>query len=168
MKDSGCVLLHAIGEERLTRGLGGRAGVRDPVPLNDGRFLRVSVSAYIDTDHEDYLKVRNSAYQYQHDVAGEEWVFRYDYLRHPHDPHPACHLQIRGKLQHPIEELQGIPLERIHFPTRRMSLEAAIRLLADQFRIECNTDSEIWRAVLTEGESRFRSIAHDPPSGPSA
>jgi hypothetical protein len=119
----------------------------------------VAVSMYIATGHNNYLKIRNSSYQYQHDKAGKKRVFRYDYLRKPSHPHPACHLQIRGDLIHPITDM---PLERIHFPTRRISLETVIRLLVDQFEVPCNSDADIWRRVLAEGELLFMPIAHEP------
>ena len=138
------------------------------LPLNDGRLLRFSMSLYL-APHEGgtRLKVEKSVYQYQLDQDGERWIFRYDYLRHATEPHPAAHLQIRGALIEgtvaPVRET----LDRVHFPTGRVSLEAVIRLLVEQFGVRTNEESEIWRPVLAESERVFEEIAHRPLSGPS-
>lgn len=149
-----------------TLALGGWGGPDDPLPLNDGRSLRLSVVLYLEPFQDGHrLKVEESSYQYQMDRGGERWIFRYDYLRHPPSPHPAAHLQVRGELaEHCLPE--RTPLERIHFPTGRVSLEAIIRLLADQFDVPCNRPAELWRPVLAESEGAFLEIAHRPLSGP--
>jgi hypothetical protein len=69
------------------------------------------------------------------DRDGKHWIFRYDYLRHPASQHPPAHLQIRGKLTEQSVLRQGQPLERVHFPTSGVSLEAIIRVLAVQFGV---------------------------------
>lgn len=164
------------GVVRLTRlpGMGDRAalggwdGPQDPVPLNDGRWLRVSVGLYLEpTPGGTRLKVSDASYQYQMDREPEpdRWIFRYDYLRTPPSPHPASHFQVNATMAE--ERLPAaVPLERIHFPTYRISLEAVIRCLAEQIRVPCNEPPEIWRPVLAETERTFLSIAHQPLSGP--
>jgi hypothetical protein len=57
-------------------------------------------------------------------------------------------------------------MERIHFPTGRVSLEAIIRLLADQFNTPCREDPDLWRPVLAETERAFLEIANRPLAGP--
>jgi hypothetical protein len=114
-------------------------------------------------------KVSSATYQYQQDAESrisDRWIFRYDYLRNPKGQHPADHLQIRGE---PTEDcLPGRKgLEGIHFPTMRVSLEAVIRLLADQFAIRCNEPKRVWRPKLAESEAAFLGIAHRSLSGPS-
>lgn len=100
------------------------------------------------------LKVKTSSFQYQLDPEGEKWVFRYDYLREPPEPHPAAHLQIRGGL---IEAClpDARALERVHFPTHRVSLEAVIRLLVEEFAVPTSEPRHVWRPVLAESESAF-------------
>jgi hypothetical protein len=140
---------------------------RTAIPLNDGRFLRVTIALYFEhTSEGRRLKVRSASYQYQEDLGGDCWMFRYDYLREPKNPHPANHLQIRGKL---IENClpPHHPLERVHFPTMRVSLEAVIRLLADQFRVKCNQRAAIWRPMLAASEAPYLRIAHRSLSGPA-
>lgn len=146
--------------------LGGWSGPDDPLPLRDGRYLRLTMRLYIAPETEgSRLKVATSSYQYQMDREGERWILRYDYLRNPPDPHPAAHVQIRGTL---VEEClpHGTPLERVHFPTARVSLEAVIRLLADQFGVPCQRRPELWRPVLSDTEQAFLEIAHRPLGGP--
>ncbi len=155
---------------RNTAALGGPAGPDDPILLKDGRYLRLSVSLYV--DHADprgpYLKVSKSSYQYQEDPAGKRWICRYDYLREPgSDPHPTAHLQIDGTLHAPGALGKSTPLRRIHFPTGRISLEAVIRLLADQFHVPTNKPPEIWRRALAESEPPFLDVALRPMSGPA-
>lgn len=143
--------------------LGGWGGPDDPLPLRDGRYLRVTVRLYVAPPAEqNRLKVASSSYQYQLDREGDRWIFRYDYLRTPPDLHPAAHVQINGSF---AEEClpPSRPLSRIHFPTARVSLEAVIRLLADQFGTPCATEPDVWRPVLSETERAFLQIAHHPP-----
>lgn len=141
-----------------------------PVPLNDGRFLRLHfLLERMHTPDGWRLKVQESSFQYQADQDGERWIVRYDYLREPGpDPHPQAHLQVRGALtEHATPVRRGL-LEHVHFPTGRVPLEAVIRLLADQFGVTCNTESALWRPVLAESERTFQEIAHHPLSGPEA
>lgn len=134
-----------------------------PVRLRDGRFLRVSVSVWLE-EASNRLKVEKSSYQYQEDEGGRQWLFRYDYIREGSGRYPGAHFQVHGSLQHP--GALGRPLPKMHFPTNRVSLEAVIRLLAEQFRVPCATHERVWRPVLTASEEAFQEIAHTPPSGP--
>ena len=102
------------------------------------------------------MKVMNSAYQYQLDRDSTNWIFRYDYLRKPPRLEPAAHLQINGSLA------DGAPLERVRFPTGRVTLESVIRLLADQFGVACNERDKLWRPALDLSETLFLEIAHQP------
>jgi len=156
--------MHQSGGVRLSFGepdqpaLGGWGGPTDPVPLNDGNFLRLSASLYlVETAEGVRMKVRNSSYQYQLDRDGKQWLFRYDYLRIPPGLEPGAHLQISGQLA-----IYNTPLARLRFPTGRVTLEAVIRLLSDQFGVPCNEPPELWRPVLAESEKLFLEIAHQP------
>ncbi len=147
---------------------GGLAEDNDVVLLRDGRFLRLSIVLFR-APHESghRMKVEQAAYQYQVDDAGNRWAFRYDYRREPADQHPASHLQVRGNLWEAVPLYRGM-LERVHFPTGRVSLEAVIRLLVGQFAVGANRPQEIWRRVLAESERAFEEIAHRPLSGPTS
>ena len=109
------------------------------------------------------MKVRSSSFQYQLDPGGDEWIFRYDYLRNPPEPYPASHLQIRGMLI----GLRDLNLERVHFPTHRVSLEAVVRLLIEEFGVPAHADAEFWRPALAESEAVFLGIHDRSLSGPS-
>jgi hypothetical protein len=149
--------------------LGGMSGPLTPVPLLDGRYLRASLSLYLDPEDErgPLLKVRQASYQYQADEAGDQWIFRYDYLRDRRgDPHPTAHLQIRGSLAEPHVLGTGHPLDRVHFPTGRVAIEAVIRLLVEQFGVPTATEANVWRPLLTASERAFLDVAHRPESGP--
>lgn len=176
--DLASLLLHntvlaRTGAVRLTYGperdepvLGGWEGPDDPLPLTDGRYLRTTIKLFFEeTPQGRRAKVRWSSFQYQLDREGDRWIFRYDYLREPPDPHPAMHLQVRGALAEQCLP-NGMPLERVHFPTQRISLEAVIRLLIEQFGVPTNQPAEIWRPMLTESEAAFLEIAHRTLSGP--
>jgi hypothetical protein len=162
---------------RLTRGPrpkdrqmieGGLDKDKDVVRLNDGRYLRISVTLFREPHEGGHrMKVERAAYQYQVDEDGHRWAFRYDYLRAPQDEHPASHLQLRGNLYEDSLRLHRGLLERTHFPTGRVSLEAVLRLLMVQFQVEVNTPQELWRPVLAASETIFEKIAHRPLSGPA-
>lgn len=147
---------------------GAAAADRSVVQLNDGRYLRVSIILYLEPHETGHrLKVEQASYQYQSDEAGDRWVFRYDYRREPTDLHPATHLQVRGRLvEEDVAPYRGV-LDRVHFPAGRVSIEAVIRLLIEQFGVHAGTPPEVWRAVLAESERPFEEIAHRPLSGPA-
>lgn len=158
----GVRLFSAPGERERKMVLGGWLSVTDPLPLTDKRYLRLTMSLYRERVSAGWrLKMEKSALQYQIDADGQQWMFRYDYLRYPPEPHPAAHIQIRGTLTEPILP-PGMPLERVHFPTMRVSLEAIIRLLAEDFGVPCQTPSDVWRPVLAESEAAFLAVAHRP------
>ena len=166
LKQEGGVTLVSLkgGGERLA--LGGWKGPHDPLPLNDGRYLRLAITLELaPTPEGARLKVYESSFQYQMDPGGQQWIFRYDYLRHPPEPHPGAHLQIRARLLERRFLRRAPTIERIHFPTSRVSLEAVIRLLVQEFEVPCN-EPDLWRPALAESERLFFEIAHIPLSGP--
>ncbi len=159
---------------RLTRGprngvyvIGGQAGPTDPIKLTDGRYLRVAITLFLTkTDQGPRVKVESSNFQYQMDMGGERWIFRYDYIREPPDPHPSAHVHVRGTLtEQCLAPRQA--LEDVHFPTSRVSIESVIRLLIEQFNLSPNNPPEVWRPLLAESEALFMQIAHKSISGPS-
>ena len=148
--------------------LGGLNGPEDPLPLNDGRYLRFSIALYMEyTAHGPRAKVKSSGFQYQLDPDGEHWIFRYDYIRQSSDTQPATYLHIRGGFVENCLPASG-PCESIRFPTRRISLEAAIRLLIEQFRVPTNQSEEIWRPILANSEAAFLGSTGGSRSAPDA
>ena len=166
---SGVVRLNYPNTGREEAALGGLAGPKDPVPLNDGRLLRIANTLFLDRNDArgHLLKVDRSTYQYQLDPKGDDWIFRYDYLRKPERAHPPSHLQLRADLLASGVLPPSDTLERVHFPTGRMALEGVIRLLIEQFGVPCNEPPRVWRPVLAEAEIAFLTIARRPLSGPA-
>ena len=139
----------------------------EPMALTDGRYLRIYMGLAIHRTKEgERLKILNSGYQYQADTNGKEWIFRYDYERNPVRPHPPTHLHLRGTLTENCLPA-GKALDDIHFPAARVSLEAVIRLLIDQFKVHARTGRSHWRRLLTESEKAFLEIANKALSGAS-
>jgi hypothetical protein len=140
------------------------------LPLNGGALLRFGVALYLgETDKapgKRVLKVANESFALL--VADDEdsWVFRYEYEREPRGIHPKAHLHIRGSLSAPAASAlgEGKTLERVRFPTGRVSVPAMINVLAEEFEIPTNQVRELWRPVLMQVESDFQLIAHHPTS----
>jgi hypothetical protein len=146
------------------RALGGMGG---PLPLTDGRFLRLTMRLFLAaTKDGPRVKIESSSFQYQMDTANDHWIFRYDYVRSAPDQHPSAHVHVRGDL---TERCLGAKqaLEDVHFPTQRVSLESVIRLLIEQFNVPANNPSAIWRPLLAQSEAMFLEIAHKALSGPA-
>jgi hypothetical protein len=153
------------GERRGHYVIGGYVG--GPMKLRDGRYLRVYLGLSIQgTSTGPRLRVINSGYQYQSDQDGDKWIFRYDYERKPHRPYPPTHFHVKGKLTEDCLP-SNKSLEEVHFPATRVSLEAVIRLLIEQFGISPFARRAVWRRVLTESEREFLNIAHRGASGPA-
>ena len=164
-------VLHPQGHLYLERGpnkkRGTLGGLHPTLLLNNDRFLRLSIVLELfDTADGTRMKVTKSSFCYQSDFDGKEWIVRYEYDRNPPHPHPAAHLHLNAAA---LDDYcpKHRPLSKIHFPTRRMPLEAMIRLLVDQFEVQCNEPEEVWRPVVTEAEVAFLKIAHEVASGPS-
>lgn len=147
--------------------LGGVPEPTDPLPLTDGRFLRLTISLFRERVEGGYrLKVRKSAFQYQeHRDDKASWIFRYDYLRNPPEREPGAHLQINGSLARAVLP-DGKPLGRVRFPTMRVSLEAIIRPLVEEFGVPCNESESVWGPALESTESVFFDIQHLPVRSP--
>ena len=158
---------------RLTKGprpdvhvLGGWNGPTDPLPLTNGNFLGLAMKLSLrNTEEGPRVKVETSKFQYQLDKEGDRWVFRYDYVREPPDPHPSAHVHVRGSLTEQCLAHKQT-LDDVHFPTNRISIESVIRLLIEQFNVPPSSPPEIWRPLLAESEALFMKIAHTSLSGP--
>lgn len=152
------------GERRNTFLMSGRNS--RPLELTNGHYLRLHYTLEIvNTSDGPRLKVMDSGFQYQVDEIGKQWIFRYDYVRNPPRPHPATHFHIRGNLTETCLP-PNIQLADVHFPAIRVSIEAVIRLLIEQFKIRSRQPHSFWRPLLTESERQFIQIAHRPLSGP--
>jgi len=89
LKPSGGVRLASIQGPTKRFVAGGWNGPDDPLPLNDGKYLRLAITLeLVETKDGPRLKVFESSIQYQADRDGKDWIFRYDYLRYSPNPHP--------------------------------------------------------------------------------
>lgn len=160
--DKGAALQLSMGPNLKSATLEARGRQRGPVKLCNRAFLPVWMSLFLETtDEGERLKVKEASFQYQLDLEGKQWVWRYDYVRESSGRHPAGHLQVNAV---PVEKV-SLPrkvLANAHFPTGRVSLEAMIRLLIDGFGVRPNQDREVWEPVLLESEGLFLEVAHIP------
>ncbi|MGC9538017.1 hypothetical protein [Streptomyces sp. UG1] len=131
------------------------------VKLRDGHWLRVGYLLSLTAN--DRLAVTESKIQYQWTDGDRSEVFRYDYAYEAEGQHPAAHLNIHALLRQP-DDLGSSewPLERVHFPTGRTSLEQVLRLLAQGFGVATAKSIEVWEPVLAEAERMFYEVAHQP------
>lgn len=139
-----------------------------PLPLRDGRYLELSYVLRLDSlpDGGRRLKVVDSALRYQTDQEGDRRILRYEYLRDPKSKYAGSHLHVHGSLGESTALPADKPLEKVHFPTARVALEAVIRLLIEDFGVPAREPSEVWRPVLAWTEREFGDIAHRQISGP--
>jgi hypothetical protein len=150
--------------------LGGMGAFLRPLPLLNKRYLafQISLAKMPHKDGGEVWKVLQARYQYQADDEegmNDTWLFRYDNLREPGADihHPSAHLNLNANPA--IDNL--VPphpqhLSDIHFPTRRVSFEAVIRLLIEEFDVPSLALREEWEPMLAESEKMFFQIAHDP------
>jgi hypothetical protein len=164
MHEHGVVKLIRLSTDPTKAVIGGK-GSFDPIPLTNGHYLRLFALLYLAPEPPHYLKVEDCSYQYQRDPGGTQWIFRYDYLRIPQRAHPPAHIQVRGELSE-RNDVRAAELKDIHFATGRVSLEAVIRTLIEQFHIPPRTEKGIWRPILTVSERDFLEVAHQTLSGP--
>ncbi|MBZ0188334.1 MAG: hypothetical protein K8F91_18945 [Candidatus Obscuribacterales bacterium] len=162
-KDSGHVPVIS-GSGRLVN-IQGWNDAGNAVPLTNGCFLRIAYQVYL-SDKDDYLRTAKNIYQYQTDQPGKNtWIFRYDYIRKPDDIHPPSHLQIRANLTESVPVKKN-SLEHVHFPTERVSIEAILRLLINDFDVPCKCkevledETPLWEAVLRATEAPWQDVAH--------
>jgi hypothetical protein len=149
--------------------MGGHGDFLKPLPLSDHRFLNVQISLELRPNREgrDMWQVMQSRFQYQTDDGSRSsnWIFRYDYLRQPASAETEAvrrmipHLNVNG----PSDVIDEPHLSKVHFPTRRMSLESVIRLLLTDFKVSPYLNPAVWGPMLGESERMFLEIAHEDP-----
>ncbi|MEU0936092.1 hypothetical protein [Embleya sp. NPDC005971] len=127
------------------------------VRLRDNHWL--SIGMHLSLTKKNRLAVGQSKFQYQWEEDRSSAVFRYDYSRASIHVHPAAHVNIHGS----FDAAGPQPLERIHFPTGRTSLEQVLRLLIQGFKVPAATPSDVWLPALASAEARFAEVANQPP-----
>ncbi len=140
----------------------------EPLRLRDDRYLWLNFELFLEKKPGKgrRLKVANSVAWYSVDRERKRRIFRYEYIREPDHQYAGSHLHIHGTLDERDVLPEDKPLYKVHFPTSRVSLEAVIRLLVEDFGVPTNTDPNVWRPVLAWTEEEFRKIKHEQISGP--
>ncbi|MEO8425281.1 MAG: hypothetical protein ABI595_15395, partial [Actinomycetota bacterium] len=110
MADTDSIRIHRLEGDTVKRVLAPIQGPHVPLRLTNGAFLRFNVNAYLGETSKapgkPVLKVADEAFQYQLDQHGQEWVFRYEYVRDPIDSrHPPAHFHVRADLKRETEIL---------------------------------------------------------------
>lgn len=134
--------------------------------LRNGWYLRVLLTFIVEKSVSAggamKLKTLSQNIQYIRDAHNEDsWVFRYEYFRLAPNRYAPGHLHIRGSAHEPCLPTKG-KLEDVHFPTGRVTLEAIIRMLVDDFGVPSKEDDTIWRPLLHETEQAFIAVARQP------
>ncbi|HEY4003346.1 MAG TPA: DUF6516 family protein, partial [Candidatus Xenobia bacterium] len=138
-----------------------------PLRLTNDRFLRLTMILRENKGSNPSVLAYSYQYQLEAETATDDWVFRYDFDRFPENPHPPAHLHIRGSLLSEGVLPDKTPLERLHFATCRVSLEAVIRVLIEQFGVEPVKPPSLWRPILDLSERLFHDTLQHLPSGPA-
>lgn len=132
----------------------------EPIRLNNGGYLRISMVLSLNDKSDPFLRVRKQMISYEADQDRQaDWIFRYDYVRNAEVHYPPSHLQLHGKLHAKDVLPVGKKLERIHFPTERISIESIIRLLINDFNVEVNEFPEKERKLM---ESELTNTGKKP------
>lgn len=120
----------------------GEPGSRRSVELANGLWVRVS--QLIRPNPSDGSEVQTAEYSYVYASSADadnDWLVRYDYVPEeassPEYRYPVAHVHFNGYSEH-YEQIaipEKKPLEKLHFPTRRISLEDFIEHLIIEFSV---------------------------------
>lgn len=132
--------------------------------LDNGCRVRISQRIIPNPDNPEQ-KVRTADYSYAYGFGenlDEGWVVRYDYVpesaeRDEHYEYPVGHVHFNGHSgAYERFEMEGKKqLDRLHFPTRRISLEDFIEHLIVEIEVPTKDGKEAARKVLDESRSGF-------------
>ncbi len=139
---------------------------RRPIEVELGNGCRVRISQRIVPNPENlWEKVRTANYSYAYGF-GENldngWIVRYDYVperaeRDEDYEYPIGHIHFNGHSE-AYERFEGEnkkQLDRLHFPTRRISLEDFIEHLIIEIGVMTKHGKEAALEVLAESRRRF-------------
>lgn len=119
-----------------------------PLELSGGKWLHFR-QLVIEQDNKIDVLEAHYIFSLSQDPDHEEsHIFRWEFIREPPAPHvPQSHLHIYGQNPHAQN------LSRVHFPTRRLSVEQIIWLLIQEWDV--TPQSENWYAILQRGHRDF-------------
>lgn len=114
-----------------------------PLELRGGKWLHFRQQV---VEEGDTLNVIEARYIFSGSADADsepDHIFRWEYLRNPPGPHvPSAHLHVYAG-----------DLDRIHFPTRRLSLEQILWLTIDAWQV--TPRDENWYDILKAGHQEF-------------
>lgn len=131
------------------------------VPLANGHFLGIRVRVRLSKGAAT-TEAASISYWSSDALLDETWIFRYDYERSEAEAgsyqYPVAHLHINAT---PRSYRGSKPFPRLHFPTRRLSLEEIIRHLIVEHDLPtlCPRDEAL--AYLQERQEEFEKNRSD-------
>lgn len=137
-------------------------GARRSVKLANGLWIRVS--QLIRPNPSDGSKVQTAEYSYVYAASADadnDWIVRYDYVPEEASSseyrYPVAHIHFNGYSEY-YDQL-AIPgkklLEKLHFPTRRITLEDFIEHLIIEFAVPTKCDYEEALELLSDSREGF-------------
>ena len=126
-----------------------------PVPLGNGHFLGIRIRVRL-SRRAATTEAASISYWSSDELMDENWIFRYDYEGAEAEAggyqYPVAHLHINAT---PRSYRGAKPFPRLHFPTRRLSLEEIIRHLIVEHDVPtlCPRDEAL--AFLEQQQEEF-------------
>ena len=157
-----------VTQSRLTLWAGSRLANRrvtraqkfaEPLPLElrpRGNFVFVLMTIRMeDSPRGNHIELENCSFRFSKspDLREESaWVLRYDFSMNPEPGQPHAHLHVNAVHKH-----NNTPLERLHLPSGRVSLEQFLAHLLLEQGVEPIPDITVAEAMesLGEGHRRF-------------
>lgn len=129
-----------------------------PAQLSNGMYLNVEMALRINRElapPDVMLETTRSTYTYQAcgDLDDPKPVFVYEYIRDAPSPYPRCHLHVHAA---PDDYAGSKGFQRLHLPTRRISLEQVVWHLINEHDVKPRRSD--WHEVLWRHEQWFREI----------
>lgn len=135
---------------------------RRSIELDNALWIRIS--QLIRPSPSDGSKVQTAEYSYVYASSADadnDWLVRYDYVPEEASSsgyrYPVAHVHFNGYSVHyerfVIPEKK--PLERLHFPTRRISLEDFVEHLIIEFAVPTKCDVEEALEILSDSREGF-------------
>lgn len=133
--------------------------------LNNGYFLDLQYSVFIDKSDNLFLKTNSSRMVYQSDDAGRDQFFRFEMARQPKTHYPFSHLHVNGIWKGGLKP-RPKEMEKVHFPIARPTIENLIRVLVYDFDVPSHTKPQDFEPVLRECEQEFLRVARTTSKDP--
>jgi hypothetical protein len=132
-----------------------------PVPLGNGHFLGIRIRLRL-SKGAAMTEAASISYWSSGELVDESWIFRYDYERAEAEAggyqYPVAHLHVNAT---PPSYRGSKPFPRLHFPTRRLSLEEIIRHLIVEHDVPTLCPQDEALAFLDDQQEEFEKNRTD-------